>query len=151
MRNHYLIGLICLLATAFSAVAQPATTRFEGSWEGILTQEEGGFRPEYKMRLVLKLKGDQVTGFAEVEHGKDVYIKTEVKGSIYSGFFLTIEDGLVINQKELIDQEYCTKTYQLVFREENGKVYLKGKWQGTASVNACIPGKVLLKRKPTRA
>ena len=151
MRYLFLIGLFSLLAHASSALAQPAMKGFEGSWEGILTQEEGGFRPEYKMRLVLKVKGDQVTGFAEVEHGVDVYIKTEVKGSIYSGFFLTLEDGLVINKKDLIEQEYCSKTYQLVFREEKGNIYLKGKWQGTASVNPCIPGKVLLKRKSSRA
>ncbi len=143
--------LVLLLLPVLRSSAQPPQSDLEGLWEGLLTQEEGGYRPEYKMRLSLKIKGDQVSGFAEVQQGNDVYIKTEVKGSVYSGFFLTLEDGLVINQKDLVDSEYCQKSYQLVFKAEGGQVFLRGKWQGTATANPCIPGKVLLKRKSTRA
>ncbi|MCF8236610.1 MAG: hypothetical protein K9I85_00500 [Saprospiraceae bacterium] len=151
MKIFLSIVMFWLASMVVPLAGQTSLPGIEGSWEGILTQEEGGYQPEYRMRLELKVRGDQISGIAEVEHGQDVYIKTEVKGSIYSGFFLTLQDGLVINQKELVDQEYCVKTYQLVLRKEKGQHYLKGKWQGTAQVNPCIPGKVLLKRKSPRA
>ena len=145
-----IVTVFLLFALVLTGSAQSGSA-VEGSWEGILTQEEGGYQPEYHMRLELKVKGTAVTGYAEVDHGDDVDIKTDVSGTLKDGFFLSLTDGLVINQKDLIDQEYCTKSYQLVLKKSGNRLYLKGRWKGVASENPCIPGKVILKRKMKRA
>ena len=148
MRTLAILFLMLVLVTSGSA---QVASDVEGSWEGILTQEEGGYQPEYHMRLEIKVKGAEVTGYAEVDHGDNVYIKTAVNGTLKNGFFLTMADGLVINQKDLVDQEYCSKSYQLVLKRTGKKLYLKGRWKGEASDNPCIPGKVILTRKIKRA
>ncbi len=131
--------------------AQQDIPNLDGDWEGILTQKEGGVRPEYKMRMIVKIQGQQVTGYVEVEQGDDVYIKTQISGTVYRGFFLTLEDGLVLNQKDLLDMTYCVKSYQLYVKKKDGNIFLKGKWQGTTLGQPCIPGAIVLTRKTKRA
>src|SRR5690606_15904724 len=99
-----LLVLFCWMVVFLQA--QQDAHHLDGDWEGILTQKEGGVRPEYKMRLVIKISGQQITGYVEVEQGDDVYIKTQISGALYHGFYLTLEDGLVLNQKDLIDMSY---------------------------------------------
>lgn len=144
-----LIVLLCWIV--FLLQAQQDVHHLDGDWEGILTQKEGGVRPEYKMRLVLKISGQQATGYVEVEQGDDVYIKTQIIGTVYHNFYLKLEDGLVLNQKDLIDMTYCVKTYQLYVKRKGDNVFLKGKWQGSTSGQPCIPGEIVLTRKTNRA
>lgn len=144
-----LVPIICWMAILLQA--QPEVHHLDGEWEGILTQKEGGVRPEYKIRLVLKISGQQAKGHVEVEQGDDVYIKTQISGTLYHGFYLALEDGLVLNQKDLVDMTYCVKTYQLYVTKKDGKHYLKGKWQGSTSGQPCIPGEIVLTRKTNRA
>lgn len=134
-----------------SLAAQSIPLDLDGTWEGILTQEEGGVRPEYDMRLNLKVIGNDLSGYVEIRQRDDVYIKTEITGKVYQGFFLTLEDGLVLNQKELDNMSYCIKTYQLFVKRKKDNRYLQGKWQGRVDGMDCVPGRIVLYRKTSRA
>lgn len=131
-------------------LAAQTITPWTGRWEGVLTQDEGGVVPEYKMILVLSEVNDGLTGYAEVWYGDNIYIKTAVTGTILNNFFIQLEDGHILNKKELKDQEYCQKTYQLVPGNGGKWDQLSGKWQGTTAFGKCVPGSVRLVRKTSR-
>jgi len=148
MNLRFLLLLVLLFFT-FPLLAQAEST-WTGRWEGVLTQNEGGFVPEYKMILLLSQDGGQITGYAEVWYGKDVYVKTEVNGTILNNFFIQLQDGHTLNKKDLKDQAYCLKTYQLVPAKKGKKERLTGKWQGKTDIGKCIPGSIILERKSSR-
>lgn len=146
----------CLLLLLGSHVlnGQPATTQgplsIAGRWEGVLTQNRGGFVPEYRVVLILSVSGDEVAGFSEVWYGDTVYVKSEVRGTLTRGVFLDLEDHQVLNRKDLRDFDYCRKTYQLVLDKARDKVHLRGRWQGKTEQGPCIPGSVRLERRGAR-
>lgn len=126
------------------------TLPLTGRWEGVLTQDEGGVLPEYKFVLVLQSDGRRITGFSEVWFASEIYIKHSIEGTISQGFFLEINDGIVLNKKELKDKTYCLKTYQLVLSRAGDTWELKGRWQGTTPIGACVPGRIHLTRRVGR-
>ncbi len=148
MNLRFLFSAI-MVFTSFYLYAQEEVS-WTGRWEGVLTQNEGGFVPEYKMILLLSQEGGQITGYAEVWYGKDVYVKTEVTGTILNNFFIELQDGHTLNKKDLKDQVYCKKTYQLVPGKKGNKSRLTGKWQGKTDIGKCIPGSIKLERKSSR-
>lgn len=144
-----LVTVFCLLTDL--PVAPPDTSVLQGRWEGVLTQQEGGVLPEYRMVLMLRQQGDKVDGYAEVWFGEEIYVKHLVSGTLTRGFFLELEDGDIIQSKALKDKAYCRKTYQLALSRSKGRVLLKGRWQGKTEFGPCVPGKIQLERKGDRA
>jgi hypothetical protein len=149
--NLILLGQLVFTIVLGPQTAPPDTSGVGGRWEGTLTQEEGGVYPEYRMVLLLQQEGDQVSGYAEVWFGDEIYVKHQIGGRWIRGFFLELEDGPIIRSKDLRDKAYCRKTYQLVLRKEGEKQILQGRWQGRTEFGPCVPGQIRLERKSPRA
>lgn len=152
--SRAIVFWVVMLFVAGKTLAQPGeqdvASAWTGRWEGVLTQKEGGFVPEYRMVMVLSVSGNQVSGFSEVWYGETIYVKSEVRGKLTRGFFLDLKDGHVLNRKEIEDFDYCRKSFQLVLKRKGEGFILTGRWQGQTDQGPCVPGTVSLERKSAR-
>ena len=147
------LSIICTMVWLVSPLSvRGQEILLDGVWEGILTQDRGGYAPEYSLKMTLQQQGNKLTGIVEVTaqpiggDREEVYIKHEISGTLTRGFFLELEDGAVLNKKELQHARYCRKTYQLVLDVSGEKPEIRGRWQGTAGEGDCVPGKIRLLR-----
>ena len=70
--------LLVLLLLPLLAVAQ---YDFSGTWEGELTQGDGGYAPVYKFKLHIEQEGLKITGRTFVEVG-EIYAEWKFKGRL---------------------------------------------------------------------
>ncbi len=136
---------LCLFCTL-----QAQDRDISGYWVGTITQEEGGFRPEYKMELFIEQKGKRVSGrsFVRVDN---IYAEMEITGSLHSGIYLRLADNNIISHQELEGMEWCIKDYQLLLKVDDAVWRLEGHWQGKTTFSNCVPGQILLKKSEPRA
>jgi len=125
-------------------------TNISGTWKGIITQNEGGYRSNYDMELVLKQDGNKVTGRSTVRVD-DIYAIMDLEGEIISDGYFRFQERQIIEAKTAESLEWCIKRGQLLLKFEEDEVKLEGFWQGMTSFSACIPGKIFLKRSVSRA
>lgn len=121
-----------------------------GPWEGVITQNEGGYRSEYVMQCSFILEGDEVKGRTYI-YVDDIFVEMEVKGKVHSDVLLRLEDVRIIDSEEQQGMEWCMKSYQLVLKRVQQEWHLEGYWQGTTTFSRCVPGKVKLKREIPRS
>ncbi|MEM9918213.1 MAG: hypothetical protein AAF990_08970 [Bacteroidota bacterium] len=158
MKIKYLVQLI-FFVVAFVAILPVSTfgqdekmANIAGQWEGVATQNEGGFRSEYKLQLFLFQKGDSITGRSYVTiDDAQIYVDMEVKGSIHSGILIRMSDIRMIDFKVKEGMEWCNKRYQLVVKREDNELVIEGYWQGDTSFSSCVPGRIYLRRYAPRA
>ncbi len=146
MKNFITI-LVLLLSTTLSFAQKDVVT---GYWEGVLTQNHGGFSPEYKFELYLYQKGDEIVGRAVVSVD-DIFVDMDIVGEIHSGLLLQIKDVKIVNDKRKDGMEWCMKEYQAILKRNGNDLELNGHWQGKTSFSDCIPGKISLKKSTPRA
>lgn len=115
----------------------------EGDWYGIITQDEGGYRQKYTIRLSLRLEGEELKGETYISTD-DIFVRMLVIGEISSGMFISLADQEIIENKIRRDMEWCMKDYQLIFKYKSDRI--DGFWQGKTSFGTCVPGKVHLTR-----
>ena len=139
-----ILGLLLSTATLF------AQNKVFGAWEGVITQNEGGYRSEYILNCSFIQDGEDVIGrtFIFVD---DIFVEMEVKGKLYSDVLLNIEDIKIIDSDQHEGMEWCLKKYQLVLKKTGNRIELEGHWQGHTTFSDCIPGKVKLVQKLPRA
>lgn len=136
----FLLGTTSLLAQA----------DFSGNWIGTITQDKGGYRPEYQFEMYLQQDGNYVWGRSYVYIDK-IYAMMELRGTIVNGNTLVFEESSIVNHKEIEGMEWCLKTGKLNLRKFWNTVRLEGDWQGNTSFSDCIPGNVYLKHQIPRA
>jgi len=136
-----------LASTVFAVSAQDVS----GTWEGIITQEEGGILGKYIFKIFISVDDDgNAKGSAYVKAGElDIYAVMEFKGK-FDGEYIDIQEDEIIREKRVEDIFWCLKEYRLQFLSA-GTLRLEGKWSGYTSTGACIPGKIYLKKSAPRA
>ena len=135
--------LISMLAAAFAQ-------NISGTWEGTITQEEGGILGEYTFKIFMKVdKKGNVKGTAYVEADElDIYAIMGFTGK-FDGEYLDIEEHEILREKRVDDIFWCLKNYQLRLTM-GGTLRLEGKWGGYTRTGACIPGKIYLTKAAPR-
>ncbi|HMO41018.1 MAG TPA: hypothetical protein PKC76_03070 [Saprospiraceae bacterium] len=123
---------------------------FTGYWRGVITQDEGGFRPEYGMELYLIQKGDKVTGRTFV-YFENVYAEMELEGEVLAGKILQFRETKITAAKRVEGMEWCLKQAVLTLMKTGDPWRLEGAWNGATSFGPCIPGKILLRKGIPRA
>ncbi len=152
--NRLALLLLFLLIATFSATAQKKSKQkekvdFSGSWQGVVTQQDG-YSSEYSMELYLRQEGNKIIGRSYVSVDS-IYAEMEVEGVALAGKIVMVKDMKIVDD-EIIDKlEWCLKTYQLILRKEEDAWHLEGSWQGKTSVRDCIPGEIYLKKAIPRA
>ncbi len=141
-----LIWIIFLLAS-YSSIGQDNLT---GLWLGKITQEEGGFAPDYTFEIYITQKGNKIKGRSYV-YVDEIYASFDISGEVNNEIYLELKDSEILDNKVNDGMEWCLKKYQLVFKVKKGILSLEGFWQGKTSFSTCIPGKVLLKKQVPRA
>ncbi|MFK8008340.1 MAG: hypothetical protein AB8H03_18425 [Saprospiraceae bacterium] len=138
---------IIFLFASYSAFGQNNLT---GLWLGKITQEEGGFAPDYTFEIYITQKGNKIKGRSYV-YVDEIYASFDISGEINNEIYLELKDSDILDSKVNDGMEWCLKKYQLVFKMKNGIPCLEGFWQGKTSFSTCIPGKVFLKKQVPRA
>lgn len=132
-----------LLVFSFSENHSPPEPSPEGIWQGIITQDEGGYRQKYNVKLSLEANGGELTGESYISTD-DIFVRMEFRGKVVNGMFIKLEDERIIEHKIKPSMEWCMKSYQLVFKYKEDRI--DGFWQGETSIGTCVPGKVHLSR-----
>ena len=127
-----------------------AQNNVSGTWKGIITQDEGGYRSTYDMELVLKQDGNKVTGRSTVRVD-DIFAVMVLEGEITGGGYFRFQESQIVDSKRAENLEWCIKRGQLLLKAEKDEWKLEGFWQGSTSFSQCIPGKIFLKKTVPRA
>lgn len=138
------------LIFALFAGAAPAQVDFTGSWTGILTQEQGGFRSEYSFELYLIQKGDQIRGRSYVAVD-NIQAVLDIQGKVIDNKIVRFEETRFVRFTELKDMEWCYKKGVLTLKRSKEGWQLEGPWVGSTSFGPCIPGKIIIKRTEPQA
>ncbi len=116
-----------------------------GCWRGVITQEEGGIRPEYEMELYLTQKGDKITGRSFVYFDK-YYAEMELEGVVLGNKIIQFKETKITAYKKVESMEWCLKQAVLTLIKTGNPWRLEGAWQGATQFGPCIPGKIVLKK-----
>lgn len=122
-----------------------------GTWEGIITQEEGGILGEYIFKIFISVdKNGNAKGTAYVKADElDIFAVMQFKGK-FDGEYIDIEEDEILREKRVDDIFWCLKDYRLQLLSAD-TLRLEGKWSGYTNTGACIPGKIYLKKSAPRA
>ncbi len=135
---------------SFNNLSAQVSKNLEGEWVGYLSQESGGLKNKYSVKLELKLKGNQISGFCYVQEN-NLSSKMEITGYWKSKTNFQLKDVKLINHKEPDNINWCYKTYELELKKSKKEYTIEGKWTGKTKEETCIPGKVYLYRPKPRA
>ncbi|MFZ2900759.1 MAG: hypothetical protein WA004_19150 [Saprospiraceae bacterium] len=141
-------GLICL-ALSFPLLLA-GQINLSGTWKGIITQDEGGYRSTYDFELVIKQDGNKITGrsFVKID---DIFATMELEGEFSGGVIFRFQETAIVDSKKFDGLEWCVKRGQLLFKQDKEGWKLEGFWQGVTEFTTCIPGKIFLKKANPRA
>ncbi len=146
-----LLILLCALAVPALLWSQPS--ELEGTWEGILTQNSGGYASEYRFGLILTVKKGYVDGrsFVFLETG-EVSNEMDLMGIWKKGDVLYFQENRILKSNKPDFLEWCYKSGELrLVREIDGNWKLEGPWWGESASGVCIPGFVRLTKVVPRA
>jgi len=140
---------------AFLSLNLPAETtaaanEINGSWSGVITQVEGGYRSSYKIDFIIQEKNGVVSGFSYVSVD-DIYAKMKIQGTLSNHLLFNARDIAIEEDEVKPGMEWCMKNYILILKKEDNVWKLEGHWNGTTSFSNCKPGKVSLKKVIHRA
>ncbi|MBK7870289.1 MAG: hypothetical protein IPJ74_06160 [Saprospiraceae bacterium] len=146
MRFLFLFLFSCILTVGFSQ----KDIDLSGCWRGKITQDQGGFRPEYGMELYLTQKGNQITGRSFVYFDK-YYAEMELEGQVLGNKIIQFRETKVSAFKKVDTMEWCVKQAVLTLIKSGNPWKLEGAWNGATQFGPCIPGKIFLKKSIPRA
>ncbi len=141
-------GLSCLLL--FLPILLAGQINLSGTWKGIITQDGGGYRSTYDFEMIIKQDGNKITGRSLVKVD-DIHATMELEGEFSGGVIFRFQETAIIDSKKFEGLEWCVKRGQLLFKQNKEGWKLEGFWQGVTEFNACIPGKISLKKVNPRA
>ncbi|MBT8218930.1 MAG: hypothetical protein KJP00_03865 [Bacteroidia bacterium] len=124
--------------------------KIDGYWSGELTQNEGGFVPNYIFEVYIQSDGNDISGEAIVSTPDSLSAKMLFKGKFHQGGFLKLKEYEIKEATTLMDQEWCLKTLSLFLKKKDDEYFLIGFWTGVSRSSVCIPGKIKLRRRAQR-
>jgi hypothetical protein len=142
--------LLPILLMGYFGVSLAAQSSFTGLWKGLITQEEGGYRPQYQFELYLNQRGSRISGRSYAYVDK-IYVVLELQGELLSPNKIRITEIRIIDSRRVQGLGWCLKTYELSISRQGSKLQLKGPWVGIADGAPCIPGMIILTYKAARA
>lgn len=145
MKNRLLLALIAFLPLLLGAQAD-----ISGTWKGIITQNEGGFRANYDFEMVIKQEGKKITGRSYVRLD-NIFCTMELEGEMGRKGYFRFKETRMVDSKKIEGLEWCIKRGQLLLNTDDEVWKLEGFWQGDTEYSSCIPGKVFLKKSVPRA
>lgn len=134
----FLGGMLCLSTSA-------AQNNLNGCWRGVITQDEGGYRPEYSMELHLEQEGTKITGRSFVYFDK-VYAEMQLEGVLVGGKILQLKETKILASRKVDGMEWCIKQAVLSLVKTGTTWRLEGAWEGATEFGPCIPGRIILKK-----
>lgn len=143
-----LFSISCLLIAPFCLSGQDVFD-FTGTWEGILTQEEGGYTPEYSFKLVLEQDGMEIKGRSFVKYG-EIYAEMELEGRLIGNRAIHWEEIKLLDNWKHEHMEWCYKRADLFVVKRGAKPKLEGPWSGNTGELDCVPGKIKVARVSPR-
>lgn len=150
MQRNRVVGLSCCLALfAQLLLAQPLSS-IQGQWVGTLTQEQGGYRDEYRFEIYFQTDADGLLAGKTYVTAPNVLGVFSFSGKKRGKVYYIAETDLRYSRKPE-DLSWCYKTMQLRVVQREGAWYLEGPWQGTSSYGVCIPGWLSLRWIPPKA
>ncbi len=138
--------IFALLLTAAAA----AQVNYTGLWKGTITQNKGGYRPQYDFEIYLNQKGSKLRGRSYV-FIENIYAVVELSGEVTGPNSIRINETRIVDSKKTEGLEWCIKSYSLTFSKSGNTAKLAGPWTGHTNGLPCIPGVVSLSRIATRA
>lgn len=136
-----LITILCCLCTLGLSAQEEIT----GSWKGILTQNEGGFRSKYQFELYLKLDGEKIIGRSYV-YIDEIFAEMDLEGIFLDDHTIWFQETKLGYNKILPGMQWCIKNGKLALKKAGASWKLEGNWEGQTPLNNCIPGKIFLQR-----
>ncbi|MFK7934843.1 MAG: hypothetical protein AB8G22_15145 [Saprospiraceae bacterium] len=121
-----------------------------GSWKGVITQDDGGYRAQYDFELYFNVSGKEITGRSYVTVD-DIYCEMKIEGIVENGIVVSIKETKMVDSEQVEGMEWCYKKVVLELEEEQNKFKLTGRWEGITSFSNCVPGEVLLQKIVPRA
>jgi hypothetical protein len=133
-----------------------------GHWEGVVTQDfkdaKTGLtnRIEYTMYLDIRQYGETVSGtatfvYTDEKKAKKYQSTMEVVGTFKSNTLFQYTETQIMKADSVPNSEWCQKKATLIFRMNNNQPTLEGLWEGsTASFGTCAPGRILLRKPPSK-
>jgi len=119
----------------------------EGTWTGVLTQDQGGFTPEYDFQMTLRLEKGHIRGTSHVSV-RSIHANWTLEGSLEGGVFHFQEQALG-RHTDLDDLYWCLKEGSLQLKLIDYQWVLYGHWWGQSDLGDCVPGKIrLVKQVP---
>ncbi|NRB61748.1 MAG: hypothetical protein HRU40_01735 [Saprospiraceae bacterium] len=115
-----------------------------GTWKGVLTQNQGGFTPEYNFELQLEIKEGKIVGTSYVSV-QNIYAQWSLSGSLQGDTFYFEETQLGDHTKNK-DLYWCLKKGNLRLMMHDLRWVLYGNWEGESSLGPCVPGKIRLEK-----
>lgn len=141
-------GLIFVLQ--FNGNALWSQADFSGLWTGTITQDEGGYRSEYKFEMYLHQSGTKIYGRSYV-YDDDLYAVMDLTGSVYNDNYLRFQESKIVDFTTVEGMEWCIKRGHLILKRQFGNTKITGVWKGDTGFSACIPGKIFLERTTAQA
>lgn len=149
----------CLVLASFMAISVGAHAQLlpgqyddiNGTWEGLLRQNEGGFAELFVIGMRLEARGGTLSGTVYVALD-DIEAEMTVEGHKRANGSWLLQEKQVIHSRKPDYLEWCIKGFELtVSYDQNGDVVLRGPWWGRTKFGPCVPGSVELRRKRERA
>jgi len=121
-----------------------------GTWEGLITQDEGGVAAQYTFKIFLKAsKADEVSGTAFVAlEDMGIYASMRFSGT-FDGTYLILKEEKILREKMVEDFFWCLKEYRLKLLSSE-KLRLEGRWSGYTRDGSCVPGEIYLTKSIPR-
>jgi hypothetical protein len=142
-----LLSTLTFVSFAFFLQAQ---ADFSGHWTGVITQDEGGYKSEYRFELFLNQNGTRVYGRSYV-FDEGLYAVMELRGTIYNNDYLRFQETKMVDFTVVENMEWCIKRGDIVLKSGFRKEYITGLWKGVSSMGDCVPGQIKLEREAAQA
>lgn len=138
------ISILFAFCSLFSVLS--TAQNLSGTWEGVITQDEGGVAEEYTFKVFLKeLEDGELRGRAFVTLEKaDIYAEMLISG-VSDGTYISIIEEEILREKMIDNFFWCLKSYRLKLSAGN-KLRLEGRWSGDTPDGDCVPGAIQLEK-----
>lgn len=146
-QSYYFTILPLLLMFPFTLTAQEEIL---GAWEGVITQDDGGYRSEYHFEMYIKKEGKLYTGRTYVETDQ-IFAEMALSGFVIDKTTFHFNETRIIRSRDMPQLEWCIKGGSLKLKRTYKGWELRGRWQGATDTGSCIPGEIILTKVVPKA
>jgi len=122
--------------------AEVAPAIIAGTWKGVLTQDRGGYKPEYDFQLKLSVQDGHIVGSSYVSVNS-IYANWKLQGALKDDV-LYFRETTLGPHTQMDELYWCLKEGKLHLKMIDYQWVLYGSWSGNSDLGACVPGKIRL-------